>query len=399
MEDVSTLVARQYEAFAYPQPFGDIPQFVASGSFFLGEPSLFGPVLWPQGRPPGQLRILIAGCGTTQAAYTAFMNSDDQVVGVDLSEASLAHERLLQDRHGLQNLKLFRGDLLDVGRLGLGFDLIISSGVLHHMADPGAGLSALREVLEPDGVMSLMVYGQTPRVGVYMLQDAFRRMAIPATAEGAAQVRSILTELPSTHSAQYYIKHAPELQDDSALVDTFLHAQDRAYTVPQVLDFVEAAGLEFQNWIDEAQYWRNGLWGSGSSIAKAIDQLPPREHWAAVEMLRQGAATHAFTARHRGAGPAASVDFADPAWPRFTPHRSPGLVKIAKGQYQRGLSTLRCSPVEEFILECVDGRRTIEGIFSVPQLSQIPSEQREASGRAFFEHLWKLGHVMIALPE
>src|SRR5947209_15336427 len=178
MEDVSTLVARQYEAFAYPQPFADLREQIAGGYHQVGDPALYGPVLWPSGRPSGALKILVAGCGTVQAAYTAYMSPADEVVGIDLSEASLAHERFLQDRHGLTNLKLFKGDLLDVGSLGMNFDVILCTGVLHHMANPGAGLAALGDVLAPDGVIVVMLYGQTVRTGVYMLQEAFRRMQI-----------------------------------------------------------------------------------------------------------------------------------------------------------------------------------------------------------------------------
>src|SRR6478672_7012006 len=174
MENVSTLVARQYEAFAYPEPFADLSEEIRKGYYQFGDPSLYGPVLWPRGRPNGRLKILVAGCGTIQAAYAAMMNHDCEVIGIDLSEASLAHERFLQDKHGLANLKLFKGDLLDVGSLGERFDVILCTGVLHHMANPGAGLAALRDVLVPEGVMVLMLYGQTVRIGIYMLQDAFR---------------------------------------------------------------------------------------------------------------------------------------------------------------------------------------------------------------------------------
>ena len=104
MENVSTLVARQYEAFAYPEPFADLSEEIRKGYYQFGDPSLYGPVLWPRGRPNGRLKILVAGCGTIQAAYAAMMNHDCEVIGIDLSEASLAHERFLQDKHGLANL-------------------------------------------------------------------------------------------------------------------------------------------------------------------------------------------------------------------------------------------------------------------------------------------------------
>ena len=202
MENVSTLVAKQYEAFAYPQPFADLTEAIGGGYYQVGDPSLYAPVLWPTGRPQRPLSILVAGCGTVQAAYAAYRNREDQIVGIDLSDSSLAHERFLQERHGLDNLQLFKGDLLEVGSLGRPFDVILCTGVLHHMAEPGAGLAALREVLAPDGVMALMLYGQTVRTGVYMLQDAFRRIGVEQSPEGIAEVRRILAELPARHYAQ-----------------------------------------------------------------------------------------------------------------------------------------------------------------------------------------------------
>ena len=392
MEEVSSLVARQYEAFAYPQPFADLEEEISKGYYQVGDPALYGPVLWPRGRPQGRLKILVAGCGTVQAAYAAYMNPGDEVSGIDLSEASLAHERFLQDKHGLANLKLFKGDLLEIASLGERFDVILCTGVLHHMADPAAGLSALRGVLALEGVMVLMLYGATVRTGVYMLQDAFRRMGIAQSPQGVAQVRQVLKELPARHYAQDYIRAADELKEDAAIVDTFLHPQDRAYTVPQLLELVESAELEFQNWIESFPYWRNGGWGPESAIAAAVDPLPPREHWAAMEMLGIVAGMHMFTVRH--AGKAMPVDFARDDWREFVPQWAPGLQRKGSGQFQRGANELKCSELEQFVIDGADGKRTIGEIIAVPALEDVPDE----FGRRYFEHLWKLGHVMITLP-
>ena len=397
MEDVSTLVARQYEAFAYPEPFTDIAEQIAKGYHQIGDPALYGPVLWPTGRPAGALKILVAGCGTVQAAYTAYMNPHDEVVGLDLSEASLAHERFLQERHGLANLKLFRGDLLEVRNLESNFDVILCTGVLHHMGDPATGLAALRDVLNPHGVMVLMLYGQTVRTGVYMLQDAFRRMRVDQDVEGVAQVRRILRELPQRHYAQDYIRAAVELKHDAAVVDTFLHPQDRAYTVPQVLGLVAESGLVFQNWVDNFAYWRNGSWGPDSAIAASTDPLPREEHWAAVEMLSQMAGLHTFTVR-RGLTQVVAVDFEKGNWRRFVPHPAPGLSRKGPGLFARAGIELRCTELEQFVLDGADGRRSIGEIIDVPALERIPQAQRDEFGRRYFEHLWKLGHVMIGLP-
>jgi SAM-dependent methyltransferase len=397
MEEVSTLVAKQYEAFAYPEPFADLKAEIEKGYYQVGDPSLYGPVLWPRGRPQRRLKILIAGCGTIQAAYTAYMSPHDEAVGIDLSEASLAHERFLQDKHGLANLKLFKGDLLDVAALGDRFDVILCTGVLHHMADPGAGLAALRGVLAPDGVTVLMLYGATVRTGVYMLQDAFRRIGIEQSTDGVAQVRRILSELPGRHYVQDYIRAADELKQDAAIVDTFLHPQDRAYTVPQIFDLVEGAGLVFQNWVDNYPYWRNSMWGPDTAIAAAVDPLPRREHWSAIEMLNQMAGLHAFTVRHADSHVSA-VDFDDGDWQRFVPHPAPGLSRKGLGLFQRGAYDFACSELEQFVLDGADGKRTIAEIIDVPALEEIPRDERDEFARRYFEHLWKIGHVMIALP-
>ncbi|MEA3067640.1 MAG: hypothetical protein QOK41_1047, partial [Sphingomonadales bacterium] len=131
--------------------------------------------------------------------------------------------------------------------------------------------------------------------------------------------------------------------------------------------------------------------------AAGVDQLPPREHWAAVEMLQQTAGLHAFTARLPGPDMAV-VDFDGGDWRRFVPHPAPGLARVGPGLFRRGAYELRCSELEQFVVDGADGTRTIEEIVDVPALENIPREERDEFARRYFEHLWKLGHVMIALP-
>jgi hypothetical protein len=157
---------------------------------------------------------------------------------------------------------------------------------------------------------------------------------------------------------------------------------------------VEGAGLSFQNWVDNHPYWRNGAWGPDSAIAEAVDPLPPRAHWAAIEMLTQDAGLHAFTVR---SGDIEVVDFDEGDWCNFVPHPAPGLSRKGAGHFERGPYEFRCSELEQFVLDGADGTRTIGEIVNVPALEEIPSAERDEFARRYFEHLWKLGHVMIAL--
>jgi len=413
MDDVTGMVARQYEAYAYPEPFSDLAAQVADGYFEYGNPRDYAALLWPEGRPRRPLHILAAGCGTVQAAYLAYTNRDAEVTGVDLSEASLAHQRYLQERHGLTNLRLYRGDLRRVSEIGRTFDCIVCSGVLHHLADPDEGLRALAGVLAPDGAMTLMLYGATARTGVYMLQDALRRLRVPQTADGVAFARRLVEQLPERHYARWYLSGAAELRHDTAFVDTFLHSQDRAYTVPQVLALLERNGLAFQGWVDNAHYYADAALARFSpEVRNAVAALPAREQWAVAEMLTQNLGMHMLAARHAGhPGPGPEPDFAEPGWPQWVPHRAPGLQRVnarhgASGAtaastapavaFARGGQTIELGPGQAALLDGADGSRRVSDLLALPALAHVPATAREPMTREFLSQMWRLGHLMFA---
>jgi SAM-dependent methyltransferase len=395
MEDAAHLIARQYEAWAYPPPFADIAAKLETGYVQMGDPALYSPALWPEGRPRDALRILVAGCGTVQAAVLAYTNPGCKVFGVDVSEASLAHERFLQDRHGLSNLALYKGDLRDAHQIGRDFDVVFATGVLHHLADPDRGLRALSAVLAPEGVLIGMVYASGRRTGVYMVQDMLRRLGVTPDAEGVALTRRLLADLPPGHFVHRYIEAAGELTHDAALVDTFLNPQDRAYTVPQTLDLLERNSLAFQGWAEPAWYWPEAAIAPGTAIAEGLAALPDRQQWAVVEMATLAVATHVFIARPAGLHSGAyKLDFADSEALRFVPHRAPGIVRKGPFHYTRGVLEFQLGPAEQALFESADGRRSLVELLTHPALAKMTD--RNAFGRAAMAHLWKMGHLMIS---
>ena len=91
------------------------------------------------------LDILIAGCGTWQAAKYALCRPQARVVGIDVSTTSLDHTDQLKRKYGLTNLETAHVALESVETIDRRFDLIVSTGVLHHLMDPVVGLRARRE--------------------------------------------------------------------------------------------------------------------------------------------------------------------------------------------------------------------------------------------------------------
>ena len=54
----------------------------------------------------GNQEILIAGCGTSQAARYALREPDARITAIDVSDTSLRHTRDLQRKYNLENLEL-----------------------------------------------------------------------------------------------------------------------------------------------------------------------------------------------------------------------------------------------------------------------------------------------------
>ena len=198
---LADVVSNQYERWMYPQPILDLRGWLANNWQWF-DPSHAHRLFWPDRDYKPDMDILVAGCGTNQAAVFAFTNPQARVVAIDVSQPSLDHHRFLKDKYGLKNLELHRLPIEEVGTLERDYDLVVSTGVLHHMADPKAGMRALAARLRPDGVAAIMLYARYGRIGVEMLQGVFRDLGLAQDEPSLAVVKAAIAALPQETSAR-----------------------------------------------------------------------------------------------------------------------------------------------------------------------------------------------------
>ncbi len=86
-DPLSDAVATQYEQWVYPEPITDLAQWAAASNCDAVDPQRMHLAYWLDGSFREDLRILVAGCGSNQAATLAFTNPQAQVVGIDISSA------------------------------------------------------------------------------------------------------------------------------------------------------------------------------------------------------------------------------------------------------------------------------------------------------------------------
>jgi SAM-dependent methyltransferase len=353
-DPLADVVSGQYEKWVYPEPILDLPAWLAANWQWF-DPSHAHRLFWPDREYWPDLDVLIAGCGTNQAAVFAYTNPGTRVVAIDVSAASLDHHRFLKEKYALKNLELHRLPIEEVGSLGQDYDLVVSTGVLHHMADPKAGLQALAARLRPDGVAAVMLYARYGRIGVEMLQGVFRDLGLAQDEPSLAVVKAAVAALPQDHPLRSYMSVAPDLKFDAGLVDTFLHGRDRSYTVADCLDLVASAGLVFQDWFLKSSYEPAT---SGDPFLAAVATLPKEHRWAVMERINHRNGCHFFTAcRPERAAETYRIDLASAAVldavPLFRYRCGLDGEKIVRPGWSTSLT-----PEQLALVRLVDGRRT-----------------------------------------
>jgi ubiquinone/menaquinone biosynthesis C-methylase UbiE len=353
-------------------------------------------------KPRANREILIAGCGTSQAAVHALREPDARVTAIDIGETSLRYTRDLQEKYGLRNLDLHRLAIEQVGQLGRMFDEIVCTGVLHHLPDPDTGLRALRNVLMPKGAMHLMVYATYGRAGIYMIQEYCRLLGLGATEQELRQLGAVIRALSADHPIAGVVKRAKDFKNPDALADALLHPQDRAYTVPQLYTWLQRCGLTFGRWFEQAPYLPQCGAIASMPHAARLASLAPRLQHAAVELLRGTMTRHNFIAyrddRVREGQP---ITFDGDAWRGYVPLRLPWTLCI-RDRVPPGFAAVLVNRAHTFpdlalpidagqerVFTAIDGNRSIDEILQV-----AAAAGGEEPARKFMKRLWQYDQVV-----
>ncbi|MFZ4124748.1 MAG: class I SAM-dependent methyltransferase [Rickettsiales bacterium] len=310
-EDVNYLrqVREQYENYPYPpvNPQDEKHKFTVpvTEAFDHLNHACFG------GRKDfrKEFRSLVAGGGTGDAVIALaeqLRDTGNEVVYVDMSEASM---KVAQERakiRGLTNIRWIRDSLLNIPTLGLGkFDYINCSGVLHHLANPDEGLHILSDALKDDGAMGIMVYAQYGRMAVYQMQEMLRIVneGEPNLQTQVDNAKIILNSMPHTN---WFIHSSPMIRNeilngDNAIYDLLLHTQDRAYTIPQLYEFLEKANLNIVELFSDDRVIGHHLYQPSyylrdPELIEKVSGWPIKEQQALAELLHGKIEKHTFYA-------------------------------------------------------------------------------------------------------
>ncbi len=242
-------IKEQYNLYTYPEPIEDMKKAIDNGYIDLSDANLFWDTFFPDKAYTDNLNVLIAGCGTNQAIYLALANPNWKIYGIDLSENSIKFVEKQIKKYDLKNLTIEMKDIFEITSKEK-YDLVISTGVIHHTKNPKLPLKTLSTATTKEGALCIMVYAKYFRTGVYDLQKIFKYLGIKQDADGIKFVKNYIENiLPDDHIAKKFYKSTSS-EIDTAIVDTWLNPQDTAYDANDLKELINGTGSYFQNWLD-----------------------------------------------------------------------------------------------------------------------------------------------------
>lgn len=229
-DEVSLAVKAQYEESPYPR------WATVGGNVSLPESVL---------SRARDKRILVAGCGTgREAIEAALIFPAAQVDAIDLSRASLAYGLRKARGLGAQNLSFAQVDILQLSKLGATYDLIVSSGVLHHMENPAAGLMSLVDVLRPSGVLRIALYSTLGRAVITEARAWAKSEGFPATRDGVRAFRVAIMGRPESDVVRKMLTSSYDFYSTSGCRDLVFHVHERTFALIEVAAMVDALALK-----------------------------------------------------------------------------------------------------------------------------------------------------------
>jgi 2-polyprenyl-3-methyl-5-hydroxy-6-metoxy-1,4-benzoquinol methylase len=265
LDDATRGTKQLYEQYPYPSP--------VTGESLIRDLTNAIEVLFPAQEFAGW-NILDAGCGSGHRLLNmAKRYPKAKFTGVDLSSSSLKVAAQLARKSGITNVMFQQANLLELN-LPQKYQLIVSTGVIHHLCDPQLGLKRVYDCLSTDGLIYLWLYHSFGEFQRLLDRELVRLLWGPEQSdfqEGVGIMEDLGLNLPTE---QYGTKTSnPEERDVNQLsinADAYLHPIVNAYRFDEAIEMFEEAGADWSA--------INGINLEGRSRLIDLDQVSDLPH-------------------------------------------------------------------------------------------------------------------------
>jgi len=188
---------------------------------------------------PGD-RLLDVGCGPGRLAENLPPGVD--YVGIDSNELDISWAR--QKFQGMNGRDFRCCRLEEISAAESGFDIILMSGLLHHLSDPEHGWRVLLTLLRPGGFMNIGLYSELARQNVVGAREFIARRGYGHTVEDIRACRQAIITIQGDAPWRSVLRWT-DFYSTSACRDLIFHVQEHRFTIPRIKAFLTNNGLAF----------------------------------------------------------------------------------------------------------------------------------------------------------
>ncbi len=192
--------------------------------------------------------VLVAGCGTGQHAISAAARYPKaKILAIDLSKTSLGYaaRKAREAGSAASHIEFLQADILSMQAWKEQFDIIESCGVLHHMADPKAGIGALVDRLTPGGYFKLGLYSRAARAPLNLARDYVEEKELSSDPDTIRWVRYVLLNQPADSDVYRFFVNSVDFYTTSRVRDAIFNVQEHQFDLFEIQQILEKFGLEF----------------------------------------------------------------------------------------------------------------------------------------------------------
>jgi SAM-dependent methyltransferase len=139
------------------------------------------------------------------------------------------------------------------------FDLVICSGVLHHLADPERGFRALLSSLKPRGVLRVALYSTAARVHLKQARAFAKEAGFTAIPQDIRRFRAAVQELAASDPVRRQLSESVDFYSLSGCRDLVFHVNEHTFSLSELSKLMASLSLEVlrvetRNPLQEALY-------------------------------------------------------------------------------------------------------------------------------------------------
>ncbi len=183
--------------------------------------------------------ILEVGCGTGQLSIFFSMGTNNNIVALDPTLASLKLAENFSKKYNINNINYVNADIFDDVLSDNYFDFVWCNGVLHHTKDPYGAFQILIKSIKKNGYVLIGLYNKIGRVRTILRKYLYKILGKKFLLKFDPTLRNLKMD---------------KEEQNAWIRDQYIHPIESLHTIDEVMYWFKNNDIEFVSSIPSSDY-------------------------------------------------------------------------------------------------------------------------------------------------